>query len=250
MAAGLTARNGADSVRKLQRALHRTSKQDKDTRFYSLYDKGWRTAVLWEAWRHVKANPGAPGGDGQALAARVEPGQEEAMITKLQEALGEKRHQFAPVRLVEMPQPKGGTRPLGLATVEDRVVQTARKLVLAPIFAADFHDGSDGYRPQRDATQASVAMGDDLDHRAWGVVEIDFQSYVPSIPHRKLVRLLPRRIADGSMRQRIKQTRRVGVKGQGPVGPTTVGGPPGSPLSPVYSHIYRNLMAHRWQSRG
>jgi group II intron reverse transcriptase/maturase len=246
----LTARNGADKVRKLQRALYRKSKQDKDTRFYSLYDKVWRTDVLWEAWRHVKANKGAPGVDGKAIEEMVETGQEEAMIKKLQEALREKRYQFAPVRLVEIPKPKGGTRPLGIATVEDRVVQTAMKLVLEPIFEADFHDCSYGYRPKRDAKQASVAIRDDLYNRAWGVVEIDFKSYFNSIPHRKLVRLMTRRIADGSMLKLIKQTLRVGVKDQGQVVPTTVGVPQGSPVSPLYSNIYLNLMDQLWHSRG
>ena len=108
-----TARNGADKVRKLQRALYRTSKQDKEMRFYSLYDKVWRTDILWEAWRQVKANKGAPGVDGMAIETIVETGQEEEMIKKLQQALREKRYQFAPVRVVEIPKPKGGTRPLG-----------------------------------------------------------------------------------------------------------------------------------------
>ena len=109
------------------------------------------------------------------------------MIQKLQEALRAHRYQFAPVRVVEIPKPKGGTRPLGIATVEDRVVQTAMKLVLEPIFEADFHDCSYGYRPKRDAKQASMAIREDLYNRAWSVVEIDFKAYFTSIPHRKLM---------------------------------------------------------------
>jgi RNA-directed DNA polymerase len=142
MSDGLTARNGAEPVRKLQRALYRASKQDKERRCYSLYDKVWRADVLWEAWRQVKANHGAPGVDGKAIEEIVETGQEAAMIQKLQEALRAKTYTFAPVRVVEIPKPNGGTRPLGIATVEDRVVQTAMKLVLEPIFEADFHDCS------------------------------------------------------------------------------------------------------------
>ena len=106
----LTATNGADKVRKLQSALYRTSKQDRKKRFYSLYDKVWRVDVLWEAWRQVKANKGAPGVDGLAIEAIVNTGQEEEMITKLHKALREHRYQFAPVRGVEIPKPKGGTR--------------------------------------------------------------------------------------------------------------------------------------------
>ena len=133
------------------------------------------------------------------------------MIQTLHEALREQRYQFAPVRVVEIPKPKGGTRPLGIATVKDRVVQTAMKLVLEPIFEADFHDCSYGYRPKRDAKQASMAIREDLYNRAWSVVEIDFQAYFTSIPHRKLMTLITKRIADGSMLKLIKQTLTVGV---------------------------------------
>jgi hypothetical protein len=152
--------------------------------------------------------------------------------------------------VVEIPKPKGGTRPLGSATVEDRVVQTAMTLVLEPIFEADFHDCSYEYRPKRNARQASLAIQDDLYQRAWGVVELDFKSYFTSIPHRKLLKLSRRRIADGSMLKLIKQTLKVGVKAQGQVMPTTVGVPQGSPISPVYSNIYLNLLDQLWHSRG
>jgi RNA-directed DNA polymerase len=246
----LTATNGAAQVRKLQRALYRTSKQDKKKRFYSLYDKVWRADVLWEAWRQVKANKGAPGVDGMAIETIINTGQEEEMITKLQKALREQRHQFAPVRVVEIPKPKGGTRPLGIATVEDRVVQTAMRLVVEPIFEADFHDCSYGYRPKRDAKQASIAMREDLYHRAWGVVEVDFKSYFTSIPHRKLMTLITQRIADGSLLKLIKQTLKVGVQKKGQVVPTKVGVPQGSPISPLYSNIYLNLLDQLWHKRG
>jgi group II intron reverse transcriptase/maturase len=245
-----TARNGADKVRNLQRALYRKSKQEKEARFYSLYDKVWREDVLWEAWRQVKANHGAPGIDAKTIEAIVASGQEEAMIEKLQAALRAYRYQFAPVRVVEIPKPKGGTRPLGIATVEDRVVQTAMKLVLEPIFEADFHDCSYGYRPKRDAKQASLAIREDLYNHAWGVVEIDFKSYFTSIPHRKLMKLITKRIADGSMLRLIKQTLKVGVWDKGQVVPTKIGVPQGSPISPLYSNIYLNLLDQLWHSRG
>lgn len=246
----LTARNGVDKVRQLQRALYRASKQEKGRRFYSLYDKVWRTDILWEAWQQVKANKGAPGVDGMTIDEIVAAGREQAMIMKLQEALRTKRYRFAPVRVVEIPKPKGGTRPLGIATVEDRLVQTAMKLVLEPIFEADFHDCSYGYRPKRDAKQASVAIREDLYNRAWGVVEIDFQSYFTSIPHGKLMKLIMQRIADGSMLKLIKQTLKVGVKDRGQVVATTIGVPQGSPISPLYSNIYLNLLDQLWHRRG
>jgi RNA-directed DNA polymerase len=245
-----TATNGANNVRKLQRALYRTSKQDKKRRFYSLYDKVWRADVLWEAWRQVKANKGAPGVDGMAIEWIINTGYEEEMITKLHKALREQSYQFAPVRVVEIPKPKGGTRPLGIATVEDRVVQTAMRLVVEPIFEADFHDCSYGYRPKRDAKQASLAIRADLYNRAWSVVEIDFKSYFTSIPHRKLMMLITKRIADGSLLRLIKQTLKVGVYEQGQVVPTKVGVPQGSPISPLYSNIYLNLLDQLWHNRG
>ena len=168
------ARNGELKVRLLQRALYRKSKQEEKVRFYSLYDKVYREDVLWAAWRQVKANKGAPGIDGKAIADIVNQG-EEAMIIRLQEQLREHSYQFSPVRIVEIPKPKGGTRPLGIATVEDRVVQTAMKIVIEPIFEAHFHDCSYGYRPKRSAKQASIAIREDLYQQAWSVVEVDFK---------------------------------------------------------------------------
>jgi group II intron reverse transcriptase/maturase len=134
--------------------------------------------------------------------------------------------------------------------MKDRVVQTAMKLVLEPIFEADFHDCSYGYRPKRDAKQASMAIRNDLYNRAWSVVEIDFQAYFTSIPHRKLMILITKRIADGSLLKLIKQTLTVGMYVKGQVVPTKIGVPQGSPISPLYSNIYLNLLDQLWQSRG
>jgi RNA-directed DNA polymerase len=111
------------------------------------------------------------------------------------------------------------------------VVQTAMKLVLEPIFEADFHDCSYGYRPKRDAKQASIAIREDLYQRAWGVVEIDFQSYFTTIPHDKLLTLIRQRVVDGSMLRLIKQSLKVGVAYQGRIEPTTIGVPQGSPIT-------------------
>jgi MFS family permease len=149
-----------------------------------------------------------------------------------------------------IPKPKGGTRPLGIATVEDRVVQTAMKLVLEPIFEADFHNCSYGYRPQRNAQKACKAIRKDLYQRAWGVVEIDFRSYFTTIPHAKLMILIKQRVVDGGMLRLIKQSLTVGIAYQGKVEPTKVGVPQGSPISPLYSNIYLNLLDQVWHKRG
>src|SRR5499427_4775917 len=244
------ARNETEQVRQLQRTLYRTAKQSTAVKFYSLYDKVWRTDVLQEAWRQVKANQGAPGVDGESIEGIVSRGEEGLMLGRLQKRLRAKTYRFQPVRRVDIPKPKGGTRPLGIATVEDRVVQTAMKLVLEPIFEADFHECSYGYRPRRDAKQASVAIRSDLYERAWGVVEIDFRSYFTTIPHDKLMILIKQRVVDGSMLRLIKQSLRVGVAYQGKIEPTKVGVPQGSPISPLYSNIYLNLLDQVWHKRG
>jgi RNA-directed DNA polymerase len=244
------ATNTPQTVRQLQRTLYAKAKQGKEVKFSSLYDKVWREDVLWEAWQQVKANHGAPGVDGQSIEARVAGGQEREMISKLQQQLRTQTYRFQPVRRVDIPKPKGGTRPLGIATVEDRVVQTAMKLVLEPIFEADFHPCSYGYRPKRDAKMASLAIKEDLYNRAWGVVEIDLQSYFTTIPHAKLMTLIRQRVVDGSLLRLIKQSLKVSVVSQGQVEPTTVGVPQGSPLSPLYSNIYLNLLDQVGHKRG
>jgi len=245
------ARNGTDNkVRQLQRALYCKAKQEKEVKFYSLYDKVWREDVLWEAWRQVKANKGAPGIDGKSIEAIVSSGREGEMISRIGGALRSKTCRFQPVRKVEIPKPKGGTRPLGIATVEDRIVQTAMKMVLEPIFEADFHECSYAYRPERDAKKASDDIREDLYQRVWGVVEIDFRSYFDSIPHGKLLVLIRKRVVDGSMLWLIKQSLKVGVEYKGEVTPTRKGVPQGSPISPLYANIYLNLLDQIWHKRG
>lgn len=238
------------NIRRLQRALYLKSKQDPTFRFYSLYDKVCSEALLWVAWQDVKANKGAPGIDEVSIDKVVEQRQEGEMIKRLRRQLRERRYVFSPVRRVEIPKPQGGTRPLGIATVEDRVVQTAMKLVMEPVFEADFHDCSYGYRPKRNARQASLAIREELYQRAWGVAEIDFKDYFNSIPHAKLLKLIRLRVSDGSMLELIKQSLKVGVSDKGVVTPTRIGVPQGSPISPLYSNIYLNLLDQLWHKRG
>ena len=239
-----------DNVRQLQRTLYLKSKQEETFRFYSLYDKLYRIDVLWEAWRQVKQNKGAAGMDGVAIDQIVDRGQEEEVLLRLQKQLRDHEYRFSPVRRVLIPKPTGGSRPLGIATVEDRIVQTAMKIVIEPIFEAGFHVCSYGYRPKRSAKQASLAIRADLYNHAWGVVELDFKSYFDSIPHVKLLKLISLRISDGSMMKLIKKSLKVGVISDGEVVPTQVGVPQGSPISPLYSNIYLNLIDQLWHKRG
>jgi group II intron reverse transcriptase/maturase len=239
-----------NNVRQLQRSLYRKAKQDKEGKVSSLYDKLWRADGLWEAWRHVKANRGAPGVDGESIEALVSSGREGEMLNRVREQLRTKTTRFHPVRRVDIPKPKGGTRPLGMATGEDRVVQTAMKLILEPIFEADFHDCSYGYRPKRSAKMASVAIREDLYQGAWSVVEIDFQRYCTTIPHEKLLTLIRQRIVEGRMLRIINRSLKVGVAYQGRVEPVTIGVPQGAPISPLTSNIYVNVLDQVWHKRG
>ena len=237
------ARNGTSKVSQLQRVLYLKSKQEVNYRFYSLYDKVWCTDVLKEAWKQVKANRGAAGNDGVTIEQIVTTGYEEEMINELQQALKDQSYKFSSIRRVAIPKPKGGTRLLGIANIKDRVVQTAIKIVIEPIFEADFHDCSYGYRPKRNAKQASIAIRNDLYNRAATVVEIDFESYFDSIPHCNLLKLISQKISDGAILRLIKQSLKVGID---KMGKTKVGVPQGSPISPLYSNIYLNLIDKIW----
>lgn len=244
------ARNEIDKVRSLQRNLYRKAKQEKEFRFYSLYDKVYREDVLNRAWEQVKSNDGTSGIDREEIEGIVAEGKVESMLKEMQQALKERTYQPMAVRRVEIPKPQGGTRPLGIATVRDRVVQTAMKIVLEPIFEANFHACSYGYRPKRDAKMASIRVRSDLYNRSWGVLEIDFKSYFDSIVHEKLMKLMARRIADGKMLELVSRCIKVGVSYKGVITPTKVGVPQGSPLSPLLSNIFLNVLDQTWHKRG
>jgi group II intron reverse transcriptase/maturase len=239
-----------DSVRKLQRTLYKLAKQDRKRRFHSLYDKIHRRDVLWEAWKQVKSNWGSAGVDGETIEEIISSGKEREMTHLLEQELRERRYRFSAVREVEIPKASGGTRPLGIATVRDRVVQTAMKIVLEPIFEADFHECSYGYRPKRGAWMATQNIRNDLyQPKAWGVVEIDLKSYFTSITHWKLMRLIIKRVSDGSMLKLIRQTLKVPVSRQGRLHKVRKGVPQGSPISPLYSNVYLNVVDQLWHTK-
>ncbi len=152
-----TAKTPIDKVRQLQRKLWVCAKRSKTRRFHALYDRIYRSDVLWEAWRRVRRNGGAAGVDAETIQA-VENGGVEWFLAEIQAALRAGRYRPSPVRRRWIPKADGKQRPLGIPTVRDRVVQMAAKLVIEPIFEADFQDSSYGFRPKRSAAQALEAI--------------------------------------------------------------------------------------------
>src|SRR6202790_1091302 len=148
-----------EKIRILQRKLYCKAKAEPAFRFYVLYDKIYREDILRHAYAVTRANAGAPGVDGVSFA-QIEASGLEAWLVALREELVSKRYRPDPVRRVMIPKPNGGERPLGIPTIRDRVVQTAAKLVLEPIFEADFEDNAYGYRPRRSARNAVQAVHD------------------------------------------------------------------------------------------
>ena len=183
-----------DPSRQLQRKLYQAAKRSRNRRFHALYDRIFRPDILWRAWREVRANGGSAGVDG----VRREDVEQEGVAAFLQARAqdlrgGNSRPQ--PVRRVYIPTPDGRQRPLGLPTVRDRVVQPACKIVIEPLFAANFQDTSYGFRPKRSATQAVKVVKEQLVSNGY-VVEVDIERFFDTIDHAMLMRLVARRMSD------------------------------------------------------
>ncbi|WZL81284.1 reverse transcriptase domain-containing protein [Vallitaleaceae bacterium 9-2] len=142
-----------EKVRKLQRKLYQSAKRNKMRKFHALYDKLYREDILYEAWKRVKANGGSGGIDEQTIE-EVEVYGVDKMVEEIQDELKTNSYNPPPVRRVYIPKADGNKRPLGIPTVKDRIVQSAMKLVIEPIFEADFKDCSYGFRPKRNQHQA------------------------------------------------------------------------------------------------
>src|SRR6266478_2794035 len=173
-------------IRMLQRKLYRKAKEEPHYRFYLLYDKIGREDMLAHAYALAKANGGAPGVDGQSFWGIETAGLDE-WLAEIRNELREKRYQPQPVRRVMIPKPNGGQRALGIPTIRDRVVQTAVKLVIEPVFEADLEPNAYGYRPRRSAGDAVVAVHDLLCRGYTDVVDADLSKYFDTIPHDQLM---------------------------------------------------------------
>src|SRR5262245_35858020 len=181
-----------EKIRSLQRKLYCKAKAEPAFRFYVLYDKVCREDILLHAYRLASANAGAPGVDEMTFAQIEERGLE-AWLAGLREDLVSKRYRPDPVRRVMIPKANGdGERPLGIPTIRDRVVQTAAKIVLEPIFEADFEDNAYGYRPVRGAVDAVKEVHRLICRGYTDVVDADLSKYFDSIPHSELIKSVAR----------------------------------------------------------
>src|SRR5262245_56942974 len=192
-----------DKIRTLQRKLYCKAKAEPAYRFYVLYDKICREDILRHAYGLARANAGEPGVDGVSFE-QVEERGVEAWLAGLRKELVSKTYRPDPVRRVTSPKIGGGERALGIPTIRDRVVQTAAKLVLEPIFEADFEDNAYGYRSARGAADAVKDVYRHVSRGYTDVVDADLSRYFDSIPHDDLLKSVARRVADGSVLRLIK----------------------------------------------
>jgi RNA-directed DNA polymerase len=244
-------------IRTLQRKLYRKAKEKPEYRFYLLYDKIGREDILAHAYELAKANKGAPGVDGQTFEG-IEAQGRERWLAGVRDELCTKRYKPHPVRRVMIPKPGGGERPLGIPSIRDRVVQTAAKLVLEPIFEADLEPCAYGYRPKRSAQDAIRKVHQLLCAGYTDVVDADLSKYFDTIPHCQLMQSVARRIVDRDVLHLLKMWLKAPVEERDEKGNrrmmggrrSSCGTPQGGVASPLLANLYMNRFLKYWQITG
>ncbi|AOY77507.1 group II intron reverse transcriptase/maturase [Clostridium formicaceticum] len=241
------ANNTIDKVRQLQRKLYLSAKANSKRRYHALYDKVYRTDILMEAWKRVKSNGGV-GGIDRITIMDIESYGVEKFLVEIQKELINGTYHPLPVRRCYIPKNdgKGSKRPLGIPVVKDRVVQMATKIVVEPVFEADFKDCSYGFRPKRNAHQALKAINEEVNKGCLWVIDADIKEYFCSINHEKLMLLVKQRISDRRILKLISKWLKAGVMENGKIQESIVGSPQGGVISPLLSNIYLHYFDYLW----
>jgi group II intron reverse transcriptase/maturase len=237
-----------EKARELHRTLFNAAKRQPRRRFHALFDRILRSDILEEAWRRVRGNGGAAGVDGETIADIEQHGVAQ-FLQGLRDLLKEGKYRPQPVRRRYIPKPDGKQRPLGIPTVRDRVVQAATKLVLEPIFEADFEDCSHGFRPERSATGAleTIRLVGGRGHRF--VVDGDIKGFFDNIDQKLLLKLVQQRVSDRRVLKLLRQWLKAGVMEEGTVRTATAGTPQGGVISPLLANIYLHELDREWNDR-
>jgi len=241
--------NTHEKVRNVQNRLYLTAKADRKRKFYAMYDKIYRKDILEEAWKRVKRNGGAGGVDKVSIDD-VKAYGEEKLLDEIAEELKTDKYRCKPVRRTYIPKPDGRKRALGIPTIKDRIVQMAAKIVIEPVFEADFQPCSYGFRPKRSALQAMDRIFEAADKGgALWVIDADIKDYFGSISHDKLLLLVEQRITDRKVLKLIKGWLKAGVLEAGQYSESKLGAPQGGVISPLLSNIYLNYFDVYWNKR-
>ncbi len=241
-----TTNHPKDKVRELQRKLWISAKASKTRRFHALYDRIYRMDILIEAWRRVRARRGAGGVD-QTTIEEIETRGVVPYLLEIQSQLRKGRYRPSAVKRVYIPKPSGDKRPLGIPTIRDRIVQMATKLVIEPIFEADFIGSSYGFRPKKNALQALEQVRQAANKGYNWVLDADIKGYFDNIEHSKLMELVSKRISDRRVLKLIRKWLASGVMIEGICERTVVGTPQGGVISPLLSNIYLHYLDEMWQ---